>query len=320
MKKRAKPAEEFGTYFDEKRLDTYYRIFISISEWARKPISTIAKDIGHTGRGKRRSTVASYLKKMYDLEISWHPHLIMKTFQKPKRKAFFLKKRSQDRIYQTFERLAEQTNYALFLSGECNYYVTSRNEDIDFDEFGVEIVEESMLYTPIFIKPLGWKNDFSEATKKIENFSFKKGYLKRDIQEALKWSDLDFEIFTRMKDNGRKRYSDVAKEIEVHSTTVKRHFMDNILPNCEFVHYFFPMGYKFYNKAFFLIRSEYELSLVRAFRLLPCTTYIFPYEKMMGCIIFHRDMTALMTMIEKLKIEGIIDSFSMFTPLKYEKK
>jgi hypothetical protein len=300
-------------------LEMFHRIFLSIAESARKPISTIAKNVGHEGRGKRRSTIASYLKMMYECKISLLPCLVLKTFEAPKRKAYFLKKKDKSLFYKTFEALSQRANYTLFLSGDCDYYATSR-EKIDFDAFDVEIVRESFLYTPLFVKPFGWKNTFSEAIKKVENFNFKKGYLKRETKGILEWSDLDFKIFEKLKDNGRKKFTDVGKSIGVHSTTVKRHFFDTIVLDCEFVHFFFPKGYAYYNKAFFVIDSKYESSLIKAFTLLPCTTYVYPYEKMIGCIIFHRDMNALMTTMETLKIEGYIETFSMYTPLRYKKE
>jgi len=125
----------------------------------------------------------------------------------------------------------------------------------------------------------------------------------------LQWDDLDSQIFDLMKDNARKEYTRVAEKTGVTSATIKRRFFNNIVPNCEFAYYFFPKGYKYYNQSFFLIHSRYEKSLVKAFRLLPCTTYIYPFEKGIGCNIFHRNINALLTMMEKLKSEKVIIPF-----------
>ena len=300
-----------------KRLETYYNIFLSIADGVRKPIYCIAKDIGHTGRGKRRATIAKYVNHMYEEQISFYPNIIMKTFETPKRKAYFLRKRDREMVFQTFKRISNHVNYSLFFSGECDYFVTVR-DDIDFEEYDIDIVKESVLYTPLFVKPQGWNISFEDAVKKIMQFTFKKGYIERSMNNVLEWTDLDFEIFKNMQYNARKKYSEVARKVGVHQTTVKRRFMDNIMPNCEFAHYFFPKGYKYYNQSFFLIYSQYEKFLVKAFHLLPCTTYVYPFETGIGCIIFHRNINDLMTMMEKLKEEKVIDSFSSFTPLRHD--
>lgn len=255
---------------------------------------------------------------MYEEQISFYPNIVMKTFEKPKRKSFFLRKKDQEMLFRTFKQLSNYADYILFLSGECNYFVTSKKRDIEFEKYGVEVVQESVLYTPIFTKPLGWKDKFEDAVERIMHFDFKRGYLDRPMQGILEWNDLDFQIFNHFKDNARKKYREVAREINVHQTTVKRRLFSNILPNCKFIHYFFPRGYKYYNQTFFLIHSKYEQSLVKAFYLLPCTTYVYPFEKGIGCNIFHRNINALLTMMEKLKSEKVIDSFSMFTPLRYD--
>jgi len=302
----------------KRHLETYYNIFISISAGARKSISRIAKDIGHTGRGRRRATISKYLQDMYERQITFYPNLLLKTFENPRWKAFFLKKRDEEEVFGTFKRLSGHVSYALFLSGKYDYFITCRENTVDFDQFDVEIVRESVLYTPIFTKPSGWNRTFEDASKKICDLTFEKGYLNRPKSGILQWDDLDCKIFELMKGNARIEYTKVAENTGVTSATVKRRFVTNIVPNCEFAHYFFPKGYKYYNKTFFIIHSRYEESLVKAFHLLPCTTYVYPFEEEIGCNIFHRSINDLMTMMEKLKVEKVIDSFSVFTPLRHD--
>lgn len=302
----------------KKRTETYYNIFISISNGVRKSISQIAKDVRHTGRGRRRATIFKYLQDMYERQITFYPNLLLKTFENPKWKAFFLKKSDEEEIFGSFKKLSGKVSYALFLSGRYDYFVTCRENTVDFDRFEVEIARESTLYTPVFTKPSGWNRTFEDVAEKICNLTFEKGYLDRPKYSVLRWDDLDFGIFELMKDNAREEYTKVAEKLKVTSATVKRRFVNNVVPHCEFAHYFFPKGYKYYSKTFFLIRSRYEKSLVEAFHLLPCTTYVYPLEEEIGCIIFHRNINDLMTMMEKLKLEKVIDSFSMFTPLRYD--
>lgn len=302
----------------EKRLGIYHEIFLSIAEWARKSITRIAKDIGHTGRGRRRATISEYLQDMYNRQIIFNPNLLLKTFEEPQWKAFLLKNSDEKEIFSTFKILSSRMSYCLFLSGKYDYFVTCPKDHVDFESLEVEIGMESILYTPIFTRPSGWNQSFESALQKVSGFSFQRGLLERPVNGILPWDDLDLRVFDLMKGNARKEYSEVARRTGVTIRTVKRRFLDNIVPHCEFAHYFFPRGYSYYDKTFFVIRTEYEKSLVRAFHLLPCTTYVYPFEEGIGCNVFHKNINDLMTMMEKLKREKILDSYSMFVPLRHD--
>ncbi|MGC1121054.1 MAG: hypothetical protein WBA22_08160 [Candidatus Methanofastidiosia archaeon] len=302
----------------EKRLETYHDIFLSIAEWARKSITRIAKDIGHTGRGRRRATISEYLQDMYNRQIIFNPNLLLKTFENPQWKAFFLKNPNEKEVFNTFKKLSSRVSYCLFLSGKYDYFVTCPKDHIDFESLDIDVVSESVLYTPIFTKPSGWNQSLENALQKMSTFPFEKGLLERPVNGTLPWDDLDLRIFDLMKGNARKEYTEVARKTGVTVRTVKTRFLDNIVPHCEFAHYFFPMEYSYYDKTFFIIHSDYEKSLVKAFHLLPCTTYVYPFEEGIGCNIFHKNINDLMTMMEKLKIEKVLDSYSMFVPLRHD--
>jgi len=303
------------------KLGTYHEIFMSIVSKTRIPISTIAKQMGRTGRGQRRATVSKYLSQMYEQKISLQPNLILKTFEYPKRIAYFCKKKSKSKIASTFMELRhdKRINYVLFISGLSDFFLTSRDENLDLKRYDLEIAEKSVLYTPIFTIPQGWRLSFEDAVKTLLNLDFKKGMLPRETEGALDWSDLDTRIFELMRENARRPFTEVAGETDKYSSTIKDHFYQFVLPQCEIAHYFFPKGYDCYMQNLFRIYTHYEKSLVKALEKLPCTTYVYPLEKGLVFIIFHENINIVMTFVEKMEENGILDKHLLFTPLRHYK-
>ena len=300
-------------------LGTYYEMYRSIVERTRVSIDGIAKAIGHTGRGHTRSTISRNLSTMYKKKISFKPNLILGTFENSQSAAFFCRKTERKGIRSTFQKLHEdeKVNYALFLSGLCDYFITTRDPDIDLEKYGLEIVEKSTLYTPVFTVPHGWKTSMRDALKSFVDHKFGKGSIPRETNGNLEWSDLDWKIYTLMRENARLEFTKVARNSDVYSSTVKDHFYRYVLPCCTVTHYFFPKGYDFYLQALLRIHTDYESSLVIALKKLPCTSYVYPLEDGIVINIFHENTNDLMAAIEKLEETGTIDRYLLYTPLNW---
>jgi hypothetical protein len=57
--------------------------------------------------------------------------------------------------------------------------------------------------------------------------------------------------------------------------------------------------------------------VVKAFKLFPCTTYIYPFENSLAVNFFHDNINILMTFMKKMEERGVIERYSMFIPLSY---
>lgn len=213
----------------------------------------------------------------------------------------------------------KRINYVLLISGLSDFFLTSRDENLDLKRYDLEIVEKSVLYTPIFTIPQGWRLSLEDAVKTLLNLDFEKGMLRRETEGALDWSDLDTRIFELMREDARRPFTEVASETGKYSSTIKDHFYQFVLPQCEVAHYFFPKGYDYYMQNLFRIYTHYEKSLVKALEKLPCTTYVYPLEKGLVLIIFHENINIIMTFIEKMEENGILDGHLLFTPLRHYK-
>ena len=302
------------------KLGRYFNIFMCIVSQPRCTITRIAKNIGHTGIGRRRATVSTYVNDMYKNKISLKPNLVLNDFQNLQWKAYFCKKTDRSKLSATFEMLRnnKKINYVVFISGDCDFFLTSRDPALDLKQYDIDIVESSSLYSPIFTIPQGWNLSFENASKIMLKCNFEKGSLLRKAEGTLNWGDLDMRIFELMRENARRPFTEVSAHTDVYSSTIKDHFYKHVLPCCKVAHYFFPNGYDAYMQGFFKIQTKYEESVVRALRKLPCTTYIYPLENELLINLFHENINIVMTVIGKMEENGIIERYALFTPLWYK--
>jgi hypothetical protein len=300
-------------------VNTYHNIFLSIVQEHRKSIASIAKSIGHTGRGKRRATVSKYVHEMYDEKISFGPNLVLKTHENPLLKAYLCSTKNKSQLGSIFEKLKndQEIIYVLLGSGNYDFFLTSMSPTLTLESYDLIIHEESILYTPLYTHPHGWNLSFLEASRNVLKTQFKKGLLDRKLNGILDWSNLDMLIFESMRENARKKFTETAEIADVASNTIKNHYYKHVLPNCNIAHYFFPKGYDNYMKNQIRIYSKYEKSLVESFKRLPCTTYVYPFEKGILITLFHENINIVMTLMGKMEERGIIEYYELSTPLWY---
>lgn len=183
----------------------------------------------------------------------------------------------------------------------------------------MEIVERSVLYTPIFTIPKGWNKPVDECFDSILNFEFsEKKSIKREVNTCLNWRENHWNIYCSMRGNIRKSFAKVGKETTLDHKTVKKYFYEAILPCCTVNHYFFPYEFDTYRQTLLQITTDYETELVKAFEDLPCTTYFYPTEKEIWVNVFHRDCNRLMEVVQELEEIGVVGKFKSHTPISCE--
>ena len=194
---------------DSAKLGKYVDVFMCIVSETRCTITSIAKSLGHSGIGKRRATISKYLNDLYEYKISFKPNLYFKNLKNLEWKAYFCKIREYDKIGTTYETLKadKRITYALLFSGFCDFFLTSKDPSLNLKEYNLEIVQSSMLYSPIYTIPHGWKLSFENAAKNVLKYNFKKGNLPRKDEGILNLQRLDMKIFELMKDNARRPFS-----------------------------------------------------------------------------------------------------------------
>lgn len=298
----------------------YYNIFECIVSSVRCTITSIAKNVGHTGIGRRRATISDYVNNMYTYEISLKPNLYFKNLEKLQWKAYLCKNEGRNNVGKTFEKLRKDKKiaYVVLISGFSDFFLTSRHPELDLGKYDLEIMEESILFSPIYTIPKGWNLSFENAAKNVLKCDFKKGNLSRDTEGVFMLEGLDMEIFKIMKKNARLPFTRVTEKTGVFSGTIKDHFYKHVLPHCNIAHYFFPQGYKNYMQTYFRIHTKYECSIVSSLKYLPCTSYVYPFEKGLLINLFHENINIAMTIFQKMEEMGLVEYYTHYTPLWYD--
>jgi hypothetical protein len=145
-----------------------------------------------------------------------------------------------------------------------------------------------------------------------------KGKIERFVEDFLPWDQIHFNIYHTMMYNAQMPFTTPAKKFQMSSTTVKKYFCEVILPYCNTAHYFFPKGYLNYSKSMITIDTDFEIGLINSFSMLPCTTYIFPFEEEIGVTVFHEGVQELMFALKKLEERGYVRKYMLQVPLHWE--
>jgi len=299
------------------KLETYHDIFECIVSNPRCTITSIAKRIDHTGIGRRRATVSQYVNHMYNCQISLKPNLYFKNLEGFQRKAYFCRNEEGNNVGKIFETLKkdEKITYVVLISGHSDFFLTSRNPNLNVTQYDVKIMEETQLFSPIYTRSQGWNLPFKKAARNMLKSEFERGLLPRKTEGIFLMEELDSKIFEIMKHDARMPFTQVAKNLNVFSGTIKDHFYKKVLPLCNVAHYFFPLGYSNYMESYFRIHTEYEESLVKSLELLLCTSYVYPFEKGLLINIFHENISISMALLQKMEEMGLVE---YYTPLWHE--
>lgn len=200
------------------------------------------------------------------------------------------------------------------LSG-ADFFIVSKNPDLNLEKYGLVTHMKSPFFHSMYISPIGWNKKESDILDNISNFNYKKGNLERVSYGDLNWSKLDWKIFDVARENIRMKVSKIARKADVSHKTVKEHLWNHVVPECSIAHFFFPEGYDKYRYLYVRIRSDYEVDLIEAFKQLPCTTYVYPFEEEINVILFYKSHEKILDLLEKLKEIDILNDYLLYIPI-----
>ncbi|MGD2248592.1 MAG: hypothetical protein PVF58_09310 [Candidatus Methanofastidiosia archaeon] len=301
-----------------ENLQTYYMLYNLIRDKPRYNLKVVAKALGISGRGQSYTTASNYITKLYEKKISIQPKLIPRTFENWYAIGYFLKVKTPQDLTPTFLDMSQdaEISYVLLLSGKYDFFVTSKS-DITFDD-RLTIEKQSIMYTPIFTIPKGWKLELKESFKQMESSDFSKGKINRIMEDFLPWNQIHYNIFEIMKGNIQIPFLQVAEKVGLSPNTVKKYFYNDILPYCDIAHYFFPKGYGHYHQSLVIAETDYEKGVVKSLQKLPCTSYVYPLEEELVLTVFHEDVVDLMVAFKRLEEKGIVRKHLLLVPLYWE--
>lgn len=254
---------------ERKKINVYHSLFTQVVKDPRAKCKDMAIAMGRVNRGQTISSVSRQLHNMYKDKVSFKPRLVLGNYKEHEIRGFFCKKGENIGIAKAFSNLIKKTlkseiSLGMWLSGQYDFLVMTRKPEINLSSAGIEIEEEILIYEPIYTIPGGWENSMSVCVKNFLKSEFKKGKLERSERGILQWEQLQWDVYNNMYPNLRAPFKRVAKKIGVSQQTVSYNLNRKIIPCCVVANFFFPFGYKFYEKILLRIDTEYEESIVKA--------------------------------------------------------
>lgn len=305
---------------NSKKIKTYYILYSLMVEDPRTKAKDMAIALGRSGRGQTVSSATRQLYNMYKKKVSFPPRMTLKNYDGYEFYSFFCRKRFSKGISGIFFKLYKMTlsneiNLAMCLAGVNDFFILSRNQDISFENLGLETIETSKVYNPFTTTPNGSTFTMKGCVHKMFKRNMAKGQLDRKSYGNLDWKKLQWDLYEIMHKNLRIRYKYAARKLSVFSDTVKYNFCRKVLPCCTILNYFFPRGYREYGKILLKFKSEYEKSLIGALDSFPCTSYVYPLEDETIVILFHEGFKQIFLFTKKLEEKGLIKDILLYVPL-----
>ena len=305
---------------DRKKTKTYYLLFMETVRDPRVKGKEMALTLGRSGRGSTISSATRQLENMYKEEVSYPPRLVLNNYSEFETTAFLCRKSGMYGCANIFwklykKKLSSEISSAFYLAGNYDFLITTRKSSINLNSVGLTISETTKFFNPIYTIPTGWNVPMRKCITHFFNEKFMKKELTRKIEENLKWDGIDWKIYLSMRENLRKPIVQVSNDIGESPYIIKKKLYQVVIPSCTIANFFFPLGYRYYNKIFLLFSSEYENSITKALRKLPCTSYVYPLEKRIICILFHDSMKYILRLTKKMEEKDLAKDVLLSVPL-----
>jgi DNA-binding Lrp family transcriptional regulator len=298
----------------------YYLLFNLIRRNPYVKGKEIALVLGRSGRGVTISSALRQLVNMYKEKISYRPRLVLNNYLGFETTAFLCKKSGKygcTNIYWKLykKKLSSEISSAFYLAGNYDFFVTTRKSSVDLESIGLGVSETTKFFDPIYTIPKGWNHPTKKCIRDFINEKFVKKKLPRNIKQDLNWDDVDWRIYRSIRENLRKPLEQVSREIGESPYIIKKRLHQVVIPSCTIANFFFPLGYDYYDKIFLHLDSEYESSIVKALRKLPCTSYVYPLEKKMVCVLFYDEIRYVLMLTRKMEEKDLTKDILLSVPL-----
>jgi len=126
----------------------------------------------------------------------------------------------------------------------------------------------------------------------------------------LKWDSTDWKIYERIARNPQISFAQIARELDLHQTTIKLRFIEHIIPSTYWLSGYFEKGYLAYTGIMIQVKTAYEYGLYdRLFRL-PATAYFLKTEgDWLFILTYVIDVKQLIKYFNELLDQKLIDEF-----------
>lgn len=254
---------------DVEKREIHHCIYEQVLQDERISLTSMAKNLGLT-----RNTVTSHYNYMIENEILQLPTMRLKMFDDLREYMYYLNFEKPLRVYQELEH-HPHVIYHCLTSGAFDMVVLT-DSPIDFESH--PSFKGCVLQGPRgdYYVPHVSRDTYEEAFQKIEK-KVKEDQIERSLismkfpLREIVWTDIEWELFYDLKYNMRRTFTEIVKKHGISKWLFYKSY-DRIKKNCIKIVSFFPEKNLNYSDFFFILKTDYEESLIDLLMQLPCAS------------------------------------------------
>lgn len=247
----------------------YYCIFKGTTDKPRKKQWQLRRKIQKMGYPMNRKTIAKYYRKAHEEYIIVKPRLAVHNHENLKHRLYLLQSKEPiSAIRRVYSMNENRISHVIGGGNAFNVFVRAR-KDIDTLDFPILFQDLCGDY----VQTIPQKN-CDESSVFNANLPLEKGTFSVGVRKGLlQWDSMDWKICNMISFDPYVTYRWIAEELNVHQTTVKLRFVNNIEPCTYWLSGYFERGYLSYTGVMIQVRTDYEVGLFNRISKLSTSAY-----------------------------------------------
>lgn len=216
-----------------------------------------------------RKTISKYFEEAKNHYIILDPKLVICNYKNLRHRVYLLQSKEPISGIETLYSVnKEKITHVIGGGNAFNMFVKAR-EEIDPLEF--PILFESFCGECVQTIPQQTCDEYSVLNADLP---MKKGELPINLgTKLLKWDSTDWDIYNRVAYKPYIPFKKIAEELNLHQTTVKKRFINHIVPETFWLSGYFEKGYLSYTGVMIQVRTDREQGLFDIISRLSSSAY-----------------------------------------------
>ena len=258
------------------------------------------------GLPMNQKTIAKYYEKAHDEFVIVKPRLVVYNHRNLRHLLYLLQSEepisSIEKVYSANKGLV---SHVIGGGNAFNVFVRTRTE-IDTQGFPVLFKDSCGDYIQTIPQRTCNESNVLDISIPLRRGKFPVN----SKDELLKWDSMDWEIFEKISFDTYIPYSKIAKDLNVHQTTIKLRFVNRIKPNTYWLDGYFEGGYSSYTGVMIQTQTDYELGLYdRMSRLSSSAYFLKTFRDKLFILTYIRNVRHLVRYFNFLFEQKLVKEF-----------
>ncbi len=285
----------------------YYCIFRGSLNDPRLKHWQLRKKVQKMGYPMDRKTIAKYFEKAKEYYVILDPKLVIHNHENLRHRVYLLQAKEPisgiEKLYSV-----NREKMVHVIGGGNAFNIFARAKD-DIDPLGFSVLLKNSCGDYVQTIP---QQTSSEHSVLDADLPLKKGTFSVNLgTKTLVWDSTDWDVYHRIAYKPYVPFKNIAKELNVHQTTVKKRFVEHIKPATYWLNGYFERGYLSYTGVMVQVRTDYELGLFERISKLSASSYFLKVlEDWLFILVYVIDVKILIKYFNALQEQERIKEYS----------